>query len=253
MAPRLVAVVASLLGMAVLLALSVPTQADQANLVYLPLVFNPLPTSTQADYLTPTPTETLTVIAVTQTPSEMPSPTETLAVVPTATPTLTPTVSSCGGPAQAVLNPGFENGGTSWSASVFPSITNAYAEEGQYSVWLGGYNNASDSISQGVVVPSWATTATLTFWWLMTSTDAVLYQSNDYLYAGVVGPNGVTRSQIAVIDNTYNRGIWFERQLAIDQVAGNRGQVFTVGFTGTTDAANPTSWYVDNVQLTFGC
>ena len=42
---------------------------------------------------------------------------------------------------------------------------------GSYSAYLGGYNNGTDTIYQQVTIPATATSATLTYWWYMTTQE----------------------------------------------------------------------------------
>ena len=79
------------------------------------------------------------------------------------------------GCSQFMQNGGFEQGPGScpWgqsSSGGYELIYPAWPRTGSYSAWLGGYDNAYDVMSQVIRIPDNATSATLTFWWyVMTS------------------------------------------------------------------------------------
>jgi len=82
----------------------------------------------------------------------------------------TVTLTVTGGSQQLIGNPGFENGSANpapWTATagVVDSSTGEAAHSGAWKAWLDGYGVAhTDSIVQTVTIPSTVTTANLTFW-----------------------------------------------------------------------------------------
>ncbi|MFH1084849.1 MAG: hypothetical protein V1772_03700, partial [Chloroflexota bacterium] len=143
-------------------ASSTATQTPANTATYTP---GPSPTATQ------TPTNTATY-----TPGPSPTPTQTLTPTKTNTPTptsglLTPTP-VC---RDLIVNGGFETvSGASappWVTSGGTSYTTIEKHSGSRSAWLGGSNNALDSLYQTVTIPAHPnpgeslTEATLKFWW----------------------------------------------------------------------------------------
>ncbi|MEU7306430.1 M4 family metallopeptidase, partial [Streptomyces sp. NPDC007206] len=88
----------------------------------------------------------------------------------TGTATFTWTVNSSGGgggctATQLLSNPGFESGGTGWTATsgVITTDTGEAAHGGSYKAWLNGYGTShTDTLSQSVTIPA-GCKATLTF------------------------------------------------------------------------------------------
>src|SRR5207302_655033 len=81
------------------------------------------------------------------------------------------TVSStggCAGPGQKLGNPGFETGSAvPWTATsgVIDNSTSEPAHSGSWKAWLDGYGSThTDTLSQSVSIPSTCTSASLSFW-----------------------------------------------------------------------------------------
>lgn len=169
----------------------------------------------------------------------------------TATPAPTPTLSpsGCNRLYQGVVNPSFEEGFAGWDVYGFASLTRAAAVDGQYSVDLGGYNNSRDAVAQDVIVPDWAQTAALYASWYMLTTDPLV---DDALALSVFDSNSnvINRSWVW---NDAPQGAWYYTRTGVPNVQNYRGQALRVLISGFTDSSYPTSWYVDQVWLVFGC
>lgn len=187
---------------------------------------------------TPAPTNT-PVPAATNTPV----PVATNTPVPVAT--NTPPPSTCG---ETLTNGGFETVHAPWvetSTNGYELVDGTRPHSGTKSAYLGGYNNGTDTIYQQVTIPSTATSATLTYWWNMSTqeTGATKY---DYLYARVLDANGNTLTTLQTMSNTDTQNTW--KQSTFNLLA-YKGQTVRVYFKATTDTSLPTNFFVDDVSL----
>ena len=153
-----------------------------------------------------------------------------------------------------VANPGFESGAAPWvqaSAVAAPIIGTdppGFAHGGSAYAWLGGYNNGMDTLYQDIAIPAAASYAKLRFWYRIDTTESAAVQRdrmNVYLsMPGSITPL-VTYFSFTNLDDT--GGAWVhssEVDLSIF-----RGQTVRLTFAATTDAANVTSFRVDDVSL----
>ncbi|WP_328917225.1 MULTISPECIES: hydrolase [unclassified Streptomyces] len=149
---------------------------------------------------------------------------------------------------QLLANPGFESGGSSWSASS-GVITNATAEaahSGSYKAWLDGYGQATtDTLSQSVAVPS-GCAATLTFW-LHVDTAETGSTAYDTLKAQVLNSSGTVLSTLATYSNLDAATGYTQRSFNLGAYAG---QTVTVKFTGVEGSKLQTSFVIDDTALT---
>ncbi|MHB1295540.1 MAG: hypothetical protein ACYC4R_11155 [Anaerolineae bacterium] len=157
----------------------------------------------------------------------------------------------CPGVVQVLQNTGFEQGLVYWALGGNPMTSTNAAVSGYYSVWLGGYNDAVDTIRQDAAVPSWAESGAVYLSWLMYS-DELAYEPHDRMEVVIydAGGNVVTETSI---DSGMWRGAWYGLRLPIPNVASYRGQALSVRVYAFTDGSLVTSWYVDEVWLRFGC
>jgi hypothetical protein len=184
---------------------------------------------------TPTPTATS---GSTPTPTSTPGSTPT----PTATPSPTP---SAGG--NVISNGGFENGTSPWvesSSGGYTIIDTTRPHAGSYSAYLCGYNNCSDSIYQQVTIPGSVTTATLTYYWYMSTQETT--HSYDYLYVRIRNSSGTTLTTLQTLSDGSTANSWQQASL---NVSSYKGQTIQVAFVSTNGAKNPTDFYVDDVAL----
>jgi hypothetical protein len=169
---------------------------------------------------------------------------------PTPTPT---TVPACNQAVQTLANPGFSGTLSPWQASGIPWL---YCDVPAWGcvAYLGGYNYANDWLVQSTVVPGWAETAAVYFDWIMYSEDS-LTAAYDYMVVSVVaGPPGAT-VEIGqfVHDNRDDDGTWYISRMSWADVTSLRGQPISVRVYAFSDGSYVTDWFVDNVELWFGC
>lgn len=201
----------------------------------------PAPTNTPTTPPPPTntPTRTPTTPAgATNTPTRTNTP-----VPPTATPT--PGGGTCG---ETMVNGGFESGTSPWvqtSTNGYQLIDTTRPHSGLYSAWLGGYNSGTDTIYQTVTIPSDATSATLSYWWYMTTQEACC-TAYDYMYAQVLNSSGGLLGTLQTLSNNSTKNTWTQPSF---NLLAYKGQTVRIYFKVTTDVSLPTSFFIDDVSL----
>ncbi|MER7675900.1 M1 family aminopeptidase [Streptomyces sp. NPDC096934] len=159
-----------------------------------------------------------------------------------------PTAPSAGAdactPAQVVANGGFESGTSPWtqsSTSVITSRTGQTAHGGTSFAWLDGVGSThTDTLSQSVTIPAGCSTATLTFWLHIDTTETTTSTAYDKLTAKIGSTTLATYSNL-------NKNTGYA-QKSFD-VSAFAGQTVTVAFTGTEDSSLRTSFVLDDVAL----
>jgi len=227
------------------------------------------PTTSPSTTATPTPTGTLTPQATntnTPTPSvtgtpptATPSPTGTLATpTPTDTSTSTPTpvvatpTEVC---ADHIVNGSFEtltgSEANPWVRGGSTSYTDYEHRTGARSAWLGGYDDANDTLYQQVTIPSypgpdeWVTAVTLEFWWAMVTQEPT--HPFDFMQVCIRNASGALLQTLVTVSDAATSGQW---QKATFDLTAYAGQTIRICFEATTNATWPTSFFVDDVSLT---
>ncbi|MEU3244065.1 M1 family aminopeptidase [Streptomyces sp. NPDC006875] len=147
-------------------------------------------------------------------------------------------------PAQVVANGGFESGTSPWtqsSTSVITSRTGQSAHGGTSFAWLDGVGSThTDTLSQSVTIPAGCSSATLTFWLHIDTTETTTSTAYDKLTAKIGSTTLATYSNL-------NKNTGYA-QKSFD-VSAFAGQTVTVAFTGTEDSSLRTSFVLDDVAL----
>jgi len=147
-----------------------------------------------------------------------------------------------------MVNGGFENGQSPWvesSTNGYQLIDPTRPHTGTYSAWLGGYNNGTDTIYQTVTIPSNATSASLSYWWYMTTQEACC-TPYDYFYAQVRSTSGTVLGTLQTLNNASTKNAWVHPSF---DLLSYKGQTVQIYFKVTTDVSLPTSFFVDDVSL----
>jgi subtilase family serine protease len=147
---------------------------------------------------------------------------------------------------ESIQNGGFESGQSPWvesSSGGYQLIDTTLPHTGSDSAYLAGYNNGTDVIYQTVTIPSTATSATLTFWTYVSTTETS--HPYDYLYAQVRNTSGSVLSTLLTLNDGTASG-WVQRSYSL---LNYKGQTVQIAFKGTNDVSNPTSFFVDDVSL----
>lgn len=147
---------------------------------------------------------------------------------------------------QLITNGGFESGQSPWTESStggYQLVDTTRPHTGSYSAYLNGYNSSTDIIYQTVTIPSTATSATLTFWTYVSTTETS--HPYDYLYAQVRNTSGSVLSTLLTVNDGTASG-WVQHSYSL---LNYKGQTVQVAFKGTNDSSNPTDFFVDDVSL----
>ena len=181
----------------------------------------------------------------TATPTGTVSPTPTATATGSPPPTSTPTATATPGvPCENILSHGdFEAGLLPpWGTAGSTQVTTAHAHGGAHSARLGGANNAVDELFAGVELPPDATSITLSYWWYVESTDPD--PQADLLTVLVGGPGGEV--VVETLTSGSAKDAWHQTTFDLSSYAV---QQVGVMFHAETNQANPTSFYVDDVEV----
>ena len=163
------------------------------------------------------------------------------------------TVAASAGSTQLLPNTGFESGGASWTLSSGVACTNAAcagesAHAGTGFAWLNGYGSAhTDTVSQGVTIPSGKSSATLSFYRHIDTAETTTSSAYDTLSVQVLNSSGAVLATLATYSNL-NAASGYA--LKSRSLAPYIGQTVTIRFTGAEDASQQTSFVLDDVTLT---
>ena len=162
--------------------------------------------------------------------------------------------SSGGGTTQQLLgNPGFENGSSTpapWTVSAGVIDSNSTSEPphtGTWKAWLNGYGSAhTDTLLQSATIPSTATTATLSLWLHVDTTETSTVTAYDTLKIQIRNSSGTVLSTLATYSNLSAKTGY--AQVSFDLTA-YKGQTIQIYLIGVEDASLKTSFVVDDFML----
>jgi subtilisin family serine protease len=164
---------------------------------------------------------------------------------PTPTPTPTPTPAPG---AQLLLNPGFESGNVSWTATagVITNSTGQTPRSGSWYAWLDGYGTThTDSLFQDVTLPSTATSVTLSFWLKITTSETTTTTAFDTLRVQVRNTSNTVLSTLATYSNLNKTSGYVQKTF---DLTGFKGQTIRIYFLGTEDSSLQTSFVIDDTS-----
>ena len=169
--------------------------------------------------------------------------------------TVSLTVTAAGGGSSQLLgNTGFESGASSpWTTSTGilcsnSTCTGETAHAGTGFIWLDGYGSAhTDTLSQGVTIPSGKTTATLSYYLHIDTAETSTTTAYDTLKVQVYSSSGSLLKTVRTFSNVNAASGYV---LYTDSLAAYIGQTVTIKFIGTEDASNQTSFVLDDITLT---
>ncbi|HEX7306819.1 M4 family metallopeptidase [Lentzea sp.] len=149
---------------------------------------------------------------------------------------------TCSG--QKIVNPGFESGTASWTASSGVigqhSSNGEPARTGTWSSWLNGYGSShTDSLSQSVAIPS-GCKASLTFYLHIDTSE-----TGSTVYDKLTVTAGSTT--LGTFSNVNAASGYALKTFDVSSLAG---QTVTFKFTGVEDASLQTSFVIDDTALT---
>jgi len=149
----------------------------------------------------------------------------------------------------AVANGDFEDGpgNTIWEEeSVFPIIRSDSPHNGAYGAIFPVYHNAQVALHQTLYIPADPTMARLTYW-RAAATDETTHP-HDFFASFLTNVDGEVLTRFEELDDRDADGFWHEVSFDVSAFAGRTVQLW---FTATTDAANITNFFVDDVSLDY--
>ena len=165
------------------------------------------------------------------------------------------TISSSGGgctAAQLLGNPGFETGSISpWTstAGVLASTASGVpAHSGSWLAWLDGYGGAhTDTLAQTITIPSTCTTASLSFWLYIDTTDPT-NAASDTFKTQILNSSGTVLATLSTLSNLNTTGGYSQYSYSLSSFIG---QKITIKFTGTETLGNGynTNFFEDDNAL----
>lgn len=163
--------------------------------------------------------------------------------------TVSNAVTACSTTSQLVLNPGFESGAASWTATA--GVIGAWgstSRTGSYSAWLDGYGTThTDTLYQTVSIPSNACTADFSFWVKITTAETTTTTPYDKLTVAVQNSSGTTLGTLATYSNLNASTGYVQKTFSL---LAYKGQTVRLYFQGIEDSTLATSFFVDDVALT---
>jgi Zn-dependent metalloprotease len=159
------------------------------------------------------------------------------------------TISGSGGgsSSQLLLNPGFESGAVNWTGTAGPITNNTGrpARTGSWKMWLGGNGvTATENEAQSVTIPASATSATLTFWIRIDSSESTSSIAYDTAKVQIV--DGATTSTLATYSNLNKNSTYVQKSF---DVSAYKGKTISVKFLMNEDSSLQTSFVVDDTAL----
>jgi Zn-dependent metalloprotease len=159
------------------------------------------------------------------------------------------TVGSGGLPVERATNGGFESGTTGWAGTtgVIGAYSGQTAYEGTRFAWLGGNGTtASETITQAMVIPSAATSASLTFALHIDTAETTTTTAYDKMVVTVKNSAGTVLGTLATYSNL-NKASGY--QVRTFNLLPYKGQTVTLSFAMNEDSSLQTSFVVDKVSL----
>jgi aminopeptidase S len=134
-----------------------------------------------------------------------------------------------------------------------PFINSVRAHTGGQSGRVGSptVNSYWNELLQTVQLPNGVSSATLTYWRYLDTTETSRTRAYDRFTIGLETEQGIQIVPPQQVSNVSSgRGVWVQETLALPGASAYSGQRLWVSFKGTTDSNLPSSLYVDDVQLT---
>ena len=162
------------------------------------------------------------------------------------------TVTGCGGTTaqQLFANPGFESGNNgAWTitAGVIDNSASPAPHSGAWKAWLDGYGTThTDYAYQQVTIPSTATSATLTFWLRITTSETTTSVAYDKMWVQVLNTAGTVIAQSNPYSNLNASSTYAQQSFNLNAYIG---QTVRIRFYATEDSSLQTSFLVDDTAF----
>ncbi|HWS90348.1 MAG TPA: M36 family metallopeptidase [Pyrinomonadaceae bacterium] len=153
-----------------------------------------------------------------------------------------------GGCTNAVVNPGFESGTTSWTLSGQAThSTGAYPRSGIGYMIVGGVNSTTGTVYQTVTIPSGC--SNLSFYLNITTSEAAGAAVYDRLFIEVRNTSGTLLATLATFSNQNSGTAGAYVLRGPYNLSSWAGQTVRIQFRGTNDVTLPTSFRIDDVSV----
>lgn len=153
----------------------------------------------------------------------------------------------CTSTTQQLLNPGFEGGAVSWTASsgVIAKAAST-ARTGSWRALLGGQGaGGTHTLSQPIAIPAGACAASLQFWLKVSTEEFVTGPAWDTLSVQIQSSTGPVLATLATYSNLDGGSSYVQRTL---DLSAYKGQTVRISFESNEDFSNPTGFLVDDVS-----
>jgi len=150
---------------------------------------------------------------------------------------------------ELIGNGGFESGNTVWTASsgVIDNGTGQAARTGSWKAWMNGYGAVhTDTMVQTVSIPAAASTATLSFWLKVVSSETTTTSAYDTLKVQVRNSGGTVLSTLKTYSNLDKGTTYAQRTFDLSAYKGQTVQIYFEGVEGSTVS---TAFLIDDVSL----
>jgi xanthomonalisin len=171
----------------------------------------------------------------------------------TASKTASVTVSSGStGATELLLNGGFESGSTSWTLTsgvlcTTSTCSGETSHAGTYFAWLDGYGSThTDSATQSVAITAGKTSATLTFYLHIDTSETSTTAANDKLSVQVLNSAGTVLATLATYSNLNAASGYALKTLSLTPYIG---QTVKIKFNGVENSSKATSFVIDDVSV----
>lgn len=170
-----------------------------------------------------------------------------------AFPFIAPFLSPANAPAlgaNAVANPGFEGGASTWtqSSSAGAALIASDASQSRSGAWhgrLGGANSVTETLAQSLTVPHGP--ARVQFWHRISTSESATASAFDRLTLDVVNASGAVLLNLGAWSNRDASAGW--AQSPVLDISAFAGQSVRLQFRATTDFSEVTTFRIDDVTL----
>jgi len=159
-----------------------------------------------------------------------------------------------GSDTQVIQNGGFESGNTVWvqQSGSYTIIGQQYPRSGSWNAWFGGYNNANDRLYQTIDIPSGISSAKLTIYLYVYTTDS-LSTPRDYFHVELQDSSGSSLDSFLWADNTLHASGWYVGTREWSDFSAHADATRRLFFQGSTNSSAHTNFFVDDVTLWTYC
>jgi hypothetical protein len=150
---------------------------------------------------------------------------------------------------ELIVNGGFESGASSWTATsgVISSDSSQAGHGGTYKAWLDGYGSAhTDTLYQAVTIPSSATSANLSFWLKVVSSETTTTTAYDTLKVQVRSTANAVLATLGTYSNLNKGSAYVQKSF---DLSAYKGQTVRIYFEGVEGSTVSTSFLIDDVSL----